>query len=95
MAFQADVFQIRRVNYISYDYTLFTGLYTRTDDLMQCNFLNHNGTDAITEEEQQLMLQDLAWLHIDDISPVFVVEELNKHNMRLAYNGYHYYFVKL
>ena len=95
MAFQADVFQVRRVNYISYDYTLFTGLYTRTDNLMQCNFLNHNGTDAVTEEQQQQMLHDLASLHIGEISPVFVVEELNKRNMKLEYNGYRYIFVKL
>ena len=95
MAFQADVFQVRRVNYISYDYTLFTGLYTRTDNLMQCNFLNHNGTDAVTDEQQQQMLQDLASLHITEISPVFVVEELSKRNMRLSYNGYLYIFVKL
>lgn len=95
MAFQADVFQVRRVNYISYDYTLFTGLYTRTDNLMQCNFLNHNGTDAVTDEQQQQMLQDLTSLHITEISPVFVVEELSKRNMRLSYNGYHYFFVKL
>lgn len=95
MAFQADVFQVRRVNYISYDYTLFTGLYTRTDNLMQCNFLNHNGTDAVTDEQQQQMLQDLASLHITEISPVFVVEELNKRNIRLSYNGYRYIFVKL
>lgn len=95
MAFQADVFQVRRVNYISYDYTLFTGLYTRTDNLMQCNFLNHNGTDAVTEEQQQQMLHDLASLHIGEISPVFVVEELDKRNMKLEYNGYRYIFVKL
>lgn len=95
MAFQADVFQVRRVDYTSYDYTLFTGLYTRTDQLMQCNFLNHNGTDAITEEQQQQMLHDLASLHIGEISPVFVVEELNKRNMKLEYNGYRYIFVKL
>lgn len=95
MAFQADVFQVRRVNYISYDYTLFTGLYTRTDNLMQCSFLNHNGTDAVTEEQQQQMLHDLASLHIGEISPVFVVEELNKRNMKLEYNGYRYIFVKL
>lgn len=95
MAFQADVFQVRRVDYTSYDYTLFTGLYTRTDQLMQCNFLNHNGTDAVTEEQQQQMLHDLASLHIGEISPVFVVEELNKRNMKLEYNGYRYIFVKL
>lgn len=95
MAFQADVFQVRRVDYTSYDYTLFTGLYTRTDQLMQCNFLNHNGTDATTEEQQQQMLHDLASLHIGEISPVFVVEELNKRNMKLEYNGYRYIFVKL
>ena len=95
MAFQADVFQVRRVDYTSYDYTLFTGLYTRTDNLMQCNFLNHNGTDAVTEEQQQQMLHDLASLHIGEISPVFVVEELNKRNMKLEYNGYRYIFVKL
>ena len=95
MAFQADVFQVRRVDYTSYDYTLFTGLYTRTDQLMQCNFLNHNGTDAVTEEQQQQMLHDLASLHIGEISPVFVVEELDKRNMKLEYNGYRYIFVKL
>ena len=95
MAFQADVFQVRRVDYTSYDYTLFTGLYTRTDQLMQCNFLNHNGTDAITEEQQQQMLHDLASLHIGEISPVFVIEELDKRNMKLEYNGYRYIFVKL
>lgn len=95
MAFQADVFQVRRVDYTSYDYTLFTGLYTRTDQLMQCNFLNHNGTDAVTEEQQQQMLHDLASLHIGEISPVFVIEELNKRNMKLEYNGYRYIFVKL
>ena len=95
MAFQADVFQVRRVDYTSYDYTLFTGLYTRTDNLMQCNFLNHNGTDAVTEEQQQQMLHDLASLHIGEISPVFVVEELDKRNMKLEYNGYRYIFVKL
>lgn len=95
MAFQADVFQVRRVNYISYDYTLFTGLYTRTDNLMQCNFLNHNGTDAVTEEQQQQMLHDLASLHIGEISPVFVIEEFDKRNMKLEYNGYRYIFVKL
>ena len=95
MAFQADVFQVRRVDYTTYDYTLFTGLYTRTDQLMQCNFLNHNGTDAVTEEQQQQMLHDLASLHIGEISPVFVVEELNKRNMKLEYNGYRYIFVKL
>lgn len=95
MAFQADVFQVRRVDYVSYEYTLFTGLYTRTDNLMQCNFLNHNGDDAVTEEAQQQMLQDLAPLHITEVSPVFVVEELNKHNMRLEYNGYRYVFEKL
>ncbi len=95
MAFQADVFQVRRVDYTSYDYTLFTGLYTRTDQLMQCNFLNHNGTDAVTEEQQQQMLHDLASLHIGEISPVFVIEELDKRNMKLEYNGYRYIFVKL
>lgn len=95
MAFQADVFQVRRVDYTSYDYTLFTGLYTRTDQLMQCNFLNHNGTDAVTEEQQQQMLHDLASLHIGEISPVFVIEEFDKRNMKLEYNGYRYIFVKL
>ena len=95
MAFQADVFQVRRVDYTSYDYTLFTGLYTRPDQLMQCNFLNHNGTDAVTEEQQQQMLHDLASLQIGEISPVFVIEEFDKRNMKLEYNGYRYIFVKL
>ena len=95
MAFQADVFQVRRVDYTSYDYTLFTGLYTRTHQLMQCNSLNHNGTDAVTEEQQQQMLHDLASLHIGEISPVFVIEEFDKRNMKLEYNGYRYIFVKL
>ena len=96
-AFQSDIIQVRKVNYLTYEYITFTGLYSRQDDLMQVDFYKHKGNanDAITEEEKAAMLRDLESLYIDVLSPTFVIEKLNWDEMILKYNDYRYIFTKL
>ena len=95
MAFQADVFQVRRGDYTKYEHKPFSSLYKPTHQLIQCKFFTHNRTEAVTEGQKQPILHDHAPLHHGESLPVFVVEELNKRNMKLEYNGYRYIFVKL
>lgn len=95
LAFQSDVFQLRRVIYDIHEYSIFTGLYTRDDTCIHFRFLNHNGTDVTTDSLRTDMLNDLKNLHIDTPSPSFRVVSIDNHDMVLQYNGYSYSFVKL
>lgn len=94
-SFQSDVFQIRKIIYNSYDYSVFMGLYQHSDNHIKFNIYNHNSKEVISEEDKQAMLIDLASLHIDTTSPLFQVIKLDNRYMTLEYNDYKYHFKKL
>ena len=95
MAFQADVFQVRRGAFTIYGDTPISEPPNRTEQPIQCKFFHNTRPEARARRAPPPTTHDLASLHIGEISPVFVVEELNKRNMKLEYNGYRYIFVKL
>lgn len=94
-SFQSNLFQVRKIIYNSYDYTAFTGLYERNEEMIKFNFLNHNSNDITTHEDTVLLLNDLQTLYIHEVSPIFTIEKLNNKEMILNYNNYNYIFRKL
>ncbi len=94
-SFQSNVFQVRKVIYSSYDYTAFTGLYERSDEMIKFDFLNFNSNDIVTAEDSAAMLQELQRLYIYEVSPTFDIKCLNRNNMILQHNNHEYYFKKL
>lgn len=94
-SFQSNVFQVRKVIYSSYDYTAFTGLYERSDEMIKFDFLNFNSNDIVTPEDSAAMLQELQRLYIYEVSPTFDIKSLNRNNMILQHNNHEYYFKKL
>ena len=94
-SFQSNLFKIQRILYNSYDYAVFMGLYEHQNDYLKLNIYNHNGQDAVSQEQIQTMLNDLVSLHIDTVAPLFQVLELDNQYMTLQYNDYKYYFKKL
>lgn len=94
-SFQSNVFQVRKVIYSSYDYTAFTGLYERSDEMIKFDFLNFNSNDIVTAEDSAAMLQELQRLYIYEVSPTFDIKSLNRNNMILQHNNHEYYFKKL
>ena len=94
-SFQSNVFQIRKIIYNSYDYSVFMGLYEHQEDFIKFNIYNYNSKEILTPEYEQATLVDLASLHIDTVVPVFKVIELDNKYMTLEYNDYYYYLKKL
>ncbi len=94
-SFQSDVFQVRKVIYNSYDYTTFTGLYERSDEMIRFKFLNFNGNDVVSVEDTTVMLHELQSLYIHEASPTFHIKSLDRNNMILRHNNHEYYFKKL
>lgn len=94
-SFQSNLFQIRKIVYNSYDYSVFMGLYEHQDDFIKFNIYNYNSKEILTPEYEQATLVDLASLHIDTVVPIFKVIELDNKYMTLEYNDYYYYFKKL
>ncbi|MBR5844382.1 MAG: lipocalin-like domain-containing protein [Bacteroidaceae bacterium] len=94
-SFQSNVFQIRKIIYDSYDYSVFMGLYEHQNDHIKFNIYNYNSQEILTPEYEHVVLNDLASLHIDTVVPLFKVVELNNKYMTLEYNDYLYYFKKL
>ncbi len=95
LSFQADIFQLRKIIYESYDYTAFIGLFEHQEEHLKLNFLNHNSQDVTTEEQTAKMLKDLSSLYIYEVSPLFFVEQLDRNNMILDYNNRRYFLKKL
>lgn len=94
-SFQSDVFQIRKIIYNSYDYSVFMGLYEHQDGFIKFNIYNYNSKEILTPEYEQVALADLASMHIDTVEPLFKVVKLDNKYMTLEYNDYYYYFKKL
>ena len=94
-SFQSNVFQMRKIIYNSYDYSVFMGLYEHQEDFIKFNIYNYNSKEILTPEYEQATLVDLASLHIDTVVPVFKVIELDNKYMTLEYNDYYYYLKKL
>ena len=94
-SFQSNVFQIRKIIYNSYDYSVFMGLYEHQEDFIKFNIYNYNSKEILTPEYEQATLVDLASLHIDTVVPVFKVIELDNKYMTLEHNDYYYYLKKL
>ena len=94
-SFQSNVFQIRKIIYNSYDYSVFMGLYEHQDDHIKFNIYNYNSQEILTEEYEQIVLNDLASLYIDTVTPLFKVIDLDNKYMTLEYDDNLYYFKKL
>ena len=94
-AFQSDVFQIRKVNYESYVSMSYTGLYRRPDNNLQLHIYNYWGNEILTTNDTINTLKTLEHLYIDELSPIFVVEQLDNSNMVLEYKGHKYHYKKL
>lgn len=94
-SFQSNVFQIRKIIYDSYDYSVFMGLYEHQDDVIKFNIYNHNSKEILSEEDKQIALNDISSLYIDSLYPLFKVVALDNRYMTLEYNDSYYYFKKL
>ena len=94
-AFQSDIFQIRKVNYTSFETISYTGLYRRPDNNLMLNFYNYWGNDIDTKQDTVATLVSLEHLYIDKLSPLFIVKNLDSDNMVLEYNNHCYHCVKL
>ena len=94
-SFQSDVFQIRKIIYNSYDYSVFMGLYEHQDDVIKFNIYNHNSKEILSEDDKQVALSDISSLYIDTLFPLFKVVALDNRYMTLEYNDNRYYLKKL
>ena len=94
-SFQSDVFQIRKIIYDTYDYSVFMGLYQHQDDVIKFNIYNHNSKEILSDEDKQIALSDISSLYIDTLFPLFNIIELDNRYMTLEYNDNLYYFKKL
>ena len=94
-AFQSDVMQIQKVDYLTYERIAATGLYTHQDGSIKVNLYNYYGQEVTTEAQTARLLRFLESLHIEDTAPLFVVEKLSWNEMVLQYNDYRYTFSKL
>ncbi len=95
LSFQAEVFQIRSIDYIKYEYNLLTGLFNHNEENLTLSFINVNGTDTTDSAARIEMYRALNKLHIDHLNPTFHINTLTCKDMELQYNGYHYTFEKL
>ena len=95
LAFQSDLFQIRKVDYVSYVSVHYTGLYRRPNNNLQLHIYNYWGSEILTADDTIKTLKTLEHLHIDELSPTFIVEQLDNSNMVLEYKGHKYYYKKL
>ena len=94
-SFQSDVFQIRKIIYNSYDYSVFMGLYEHQEDVIKFNIYNHNSKEILSEDDKQVALSDISSLYIDTLFPLFKVVALDNRHMTLEYNDNRYYLKKL
>lgn len=94
-AFQSNLFQMRKANFNTYEYSLLRGYYKRTPEQLKFNILNHNTNNVKTEEQIENALYDTRSFYVDEISPVFDIEKLTFREMILMYKGHKYYFVKV
>ena len=94
-AFQSDIIQIRKVTYDIHKVTLTTGLYTRQNNMLKVNLYHYEGHDVTNDVAIAQMLQNLACIYIDEVSPLFAVEELTGKEMILEYQERVYKFTKL
>lgn len=94
-AFQSNICDIRLVDYNSYDYKFYTGLYEQGNNQLEINILSYMSYDIITAQDSASALRHLAPLYIDNLTPLFKINTLNRNEMILEYNNKYYNFKKL